>query len=328
VIIHFDVLKDTLHEILVKNGFDEEESSQIALIFTESTFDGVFSHGINRFPRFIREVREGLVIPGITPSLVTEQHAMEQWDGLSGAGISNALFCSKRCMEVAARHGIGCVGLRKTNHWMRGGSYGWKVAGQGYLFMGWTNTMPNMPPWGGSTAALGNNPFVMAIPYAQGPLVLDMAMSQYAYGKLEWHVKKGSDLPEYGGFNRNNELTRNPAEILETGRILPTGMWKGSALSLVLDLAAAILSGGLSTRNIGDLAAETHLSQVFIAVDISKYMSEEELQLMVNESLEFISENNRNARFPGQGSLEKRQYHLEHGVEIPDEFWVQIENQR
>ena len=94
------------------------------------------------------------------------------------------------------------MGLRNTNHWMRGGTYGWKAAEEGFLFMGWTNTMPNMPPWGGDTAALGNNPFVLAIPRPGGHIVLDMAMSQYSYGKLEWHQKCGTELPEYGGYNR------------------------------------------------------------------------------------------------------------------------------
>jgi len=209
---------------------------------------------------------------------------------------------------------------------MRGGTYGWKVAERGYLFMGWTNTRPNMPPWGGASAALGNNPFVLAIPHPENPIVLDMAMSQYAYGKLEWHVRNGTDLPEYGGYNRDNQLTKNPAEILESERILPTGLWKGSALSLVLDLAAAILSGGNTTREIGQLPDETSLSQVFIAVDVKKYISADSLRFMVDETLSFIRDQNENARYPGQSSMELRHLHLNDGVEIPEEIWNEIQN--
>ena len=326
MILHFDELKDQLFLILKKYSFEESEASRLALIFTESTFDGVFSHGINRFPRFIGDVRSGVVKPGILPERVNEMKAIEQWDGLGGAGISNALFCSDRSIELASMYGIACVGLRNTNHWMRGGSYGWRVARQGYLFMGWTNTLPNMPPWGGSNAALGNNPFVMAIPHKDGPIVLDMAMSQYAYGKLEWHLKNGTDLPEYGGYNRDSQLTKKPAEILESERILPTGLWKGSAMSLVLDLAAAILSGGNTTREIGGLPNETSLSQVFIAVDVETHISSEQLQVLVDETLAFNREQNPNARYPGQGSHEKRQVHLKQGVEIPDAVWKEIKN--
>jgi len=322
--IHFAVLKDKLSEILKKHTFSEEEASMIALIFTESTFDGVFSHGINRFPRFIHDVENGIVLPGIRPEQIKGLHALEQWDGLGAAGISNALFCSNRSMELATTYGIGCVGLRNTNHWMRGGTYGWKVAEKGFLFMGWTNTRPNMPPWGGSTAAIGNNPYVMAIPHPEGPIVLDMAMSQYAYGKLEWHKRKGTDLPEYGGFDRNNTLTRNPHEILETGRILPTGLWKGSAMSMVLDMAAAIISGGNTTREIGELSAETSLSQVFISMDVKRNMSPQQLNSIVEETMEYITRMNKDARYPAQSSKEKRIFHMEHGVEIPDEVWTEI----
>jgi len=322
--IHFIQLKDKLQDILVRNAFGEDEASQLALIFTESTFDGVYSHGINRFPRFVHDVKKNIVTPGITPKVISEQNALEQWNGLGGAGISNALFCSKRSMELAEQYGVGCVGLRNTNHWMRGGSYGWKVAERGFLFMGWTNTLPNMPPWGGDTAALGNNPFVMAIPHPDGHVVLDMAMSQYAYGKLEWHVKNGSDLPDYGGFNKDNELTRNPADILETGRILPTGMWKGSGMSMMLDLMAAILSGGYTTEKIGELPAETSLSQVFISMDIKRYMNQEQLRTLIDETLDFVGRHNKDAQHPGQGSKEKRHFHMEHGLDLPDEVWEEI----
>lgn len=324
--VHFDDLKDRLLSILKKYSFEEPEASELALVFTESTFDGVFSHGINRFPRFINDVKKGVVKPGILPEKVNELNALEQWDGLGGAGITNALFCANRSTELASSFGIGSVGLRNTNHWMRGGTYGWKVVRKGYLFMGWTNTLPNMPPWGGTNAALGNNPFVMAIPHKEDPIVLDMAMSQYAYGKLEWHLKNGTDLPEYGGYNRDNQLTKDPAEIIESERILPIGLWKGSAMSLVLDLAAAILSGGNTTSKIGEFPDETSLSQVFMSVDVGNYFSAEQLHVLVDETLAYNRKQNPEARYPGQGSMEHRRIHLEEGVEIPEEVWNEIKN--
>ena len=317
-------LEETFLPILLKEGFARKAAQTIARIFSETTADGVFSHGINRFPRFINEVKTGIVKPGAVPQLVNGMHALEQWDGQQGPGILNALHCADRSMELARQYGIGCVGLRNTNHWMRGGTYGWRVAEEGFLFMAWTNTTPNMPPWGGDRAALGNNPFILAIPHQDGHIVLDMAMSQYSYGKLEWHQKCGTDLPEYGGYNRNGQLTKDPSEILETERILPTGLWKGSALSLVLDLAAAILSGGNTTKNIGEYPEETNLSQVFIAINIERHLGEEQLNSLINETLGFITYQNESAQYPGQRSLRNRKYHLENGVEIPDELWKEI----
>ncbi len=298
--------------------------NSIAAIFAETTFDGVFSHGINRVPRFIGDVDSGTVIPDAEPRLISGFSALEQWDGCHGPGILNAMHCSLRSAELAEEFGIGCVGLRNTNHWMRGGTYGWKIADRGFLYMGWTNTIPNMPPWGGKTASLGNNPFIMAIPHKDGHIVLDMAMSLYSYGTLEWHKKCQKDLPEYGGFNHHNELTRNPSEILETERILPIGFWKGSALAMVLDLAAAILSGGKSSMNIGEKIIETDLSQVFISIDINRHMTEEQINLLIDETLDFSKKLNADSLYPGQRSLKNRKQNMKNGVEIPDETWDEI----
>ncbi len=254
----------------------------------------------------IGDVRSGIIIPDALPELMNGMEALEQWEGHRGPGIVNALHCTERSIELAGKYGIGCVGLRNTNHWMRGGTYGWRAAEKGFLFMGWTNTRPNMPPWGGHKPALGNNPFILAIPHQDGHIVLDMAMSQYSYGKLEWHEKCGTDLPEYGGFDRENKLTKNPSEIMQTERILPTGLWKGSALSLVLDLAAAILSGGNTASKIGELSDETDLSQVFISVDINRHLGKEQVNSLIRETLDFITDGNDLAQYPGQRSLRNR----------------------
>ncbi len=322
--INFKTLEDTFLSILTKRRFTPNAALSIARVFTETTFDGIFSHGINRFPRFIEDIDSGTVNPDAVPERVQGMNALEQWDGHQGSGITNAIYCADRSMELAQQYGIGCVGLRNTNHWMRGGTYGWRAAEKGFLFMGWTNTIPNMPPWGGKSPALGNNPFILAIPHKNGHVVLDMAMSQYSYGKLEWHQKCGTDLPEFGGYNRHNQLTKKPSEILETDRILPTGLWKGSALSLVLDLAAAILSGGNTSKNIGDHPIETDLSQVFISVDIERHLSDEQLNSIIEDTLSFISEKNESALYPGQRSLANRKVHQKNGIDIPDEIWAEI----
>ena len=326
MIIDYQQMLDTFLEILRSAGFSETDAETIAGIFTESTFDGVFSHGINRFPRFIGDVRDGTVDPVANPDCVSRAGALEQWDGNQAAGILNAIKAAERTVELASASGIGCVALRNTNHWMRGGTYGYQVAEKGLLFLGWTNTLPNMPPWGGEVAALGNNPLVIAIPRSGGHIVLDMAMSQYSYGKLEWMSAKGELLPGDGGFDRKGDLTNDPKQILATERILPTGYWKGSALALVLDLVAALLSGGNTTRQIGQLPAETNLSQVYIAVNMERIISPDLRESVIGETLDFIRQLNPAARFPGERSLLNRKKYLKAGIEIPGEIWDKVRN--
>ena len=120
-------------------------------------------------------------------------------------------------------------------------------------------------------------------------------------------------------------MTKDPSEILESERILPIGLWKGSALSLILDLAAAILSGGSTTRQIGELPRETNLSQVFLAIEIERHISKSQLNSLINETLDFTTRQNPGARYPGQRSTEIRMHNMEHGVEIPDHIWNEIQ---
>ena len=90
-----------------------------------------------------------------------------------------------RAVELARANGIGCVALGNTNHWLRGGSYGWQAAEAGCVGICWTNTQPNMPAWGARDRRIGNNPFVMAVPRKEGHVVVDIAMAQFSYGQME-----------------------------------------------------------------------------------------------------------------------------------------------
>src|ERR1039457_6326349 len=195
-----DEMQELFTRILLKYGFTNLRALECASIFTDSSLDGIYTHGVNRFPRFIQYVKEGYVDPNATQSLENKFGGIQQWNGNLGPGITNAIHATDQAMKIAKEHGIGCVALRNTNHWMRGGTYGWQAAEAGVIGMCWTNTTPNVPPWGGAEPAIGNNPLVIAVPRAKGHVVLDMAMSQFSYGALESYRKRGELLPVEGGF--------------------------------------------------------------------------------------------------------------------------------
>src|SRR5439155_10919673 len=113
--------------------------------------------------------------------------SLERWDGRRGPGNLNAYESMARAIAMARDHGIGCVALANTNHWMRGGTYGWQAADAGVIGICWTNTLANLPPWGAAEPRIGNNPLVIAVPRrgsGGAHVVLDMAMSQFSYGAL------------------------------------------------------------------------------------------------------------------------------------------------
>ena len=243
--IPFDELKATFEEILKSRGIKEETARISAENFASSSADGVYTHGVNRFPKVISYLERGLINGNGEPERVFSMGAVERWDGHMGLGNVNAKKAMDRACGLASLHGIAMVALKNTSHWMRGGAYGWQAAERGFIGLCWTNSMPNMPPWGGTDPRLGNNPLVIAVPSPDGNhAVIDMAMSQFSYGKIELARLKGETLPVPGGWNKGGALTCDPKEIEESRLVLPMGYWKGSGLSVLLDIAAAVLSGG------------------------------------------------------------------------------------
>jgi 3-dehydro-L-gulonate 2-dehydrogenase len=290
--VPYEKMKSEFFRILVKSGFSDSNAEKCAEIFTENSLDGVNSHGISRFPKFIKNIMQGFVKPEAVPSLIHAFGALEQWDGNIGPGPLNAVFATERAMEMAGANGIGMIALANTNHWMRGGTYGWQAAKKGYVLICWTNTCQNMPAWGATDPRLGNNPLVFAVPYKDEAIVLDFAMSQYSYGKMETLREEDRSLPYPGGYNKSGEITTDPAEILESWRVLPAGYWKGSGMSLLLDILATILSGGRSTHQIKSCATEYSVSQVFIAIDLKSLHNFPAIENSINQIIDDLHSSN------------------------------------
>jgi 3-dehydro-L-gulonate 2-dehydrogenase len=316
----------TLSAILVGIGFDRERAEHCARLFAETTRDGIYSHGIERFPRFLETIRNGTVDIHAAPECIQQLGAIERWDGRRGPGNLNAWSSMARAIELSREHGIGCVALANTNHWMRGGTYGWQAADTGFIGVCWTNTLANLPPWGASAPALGNNPLIVAVPRPAGHVVLDMAMSQFSYGALATYQQKGRLLPVDGGFDTAGNLTRDPAAIEASQRPLPIGYWKGSGLAMMLDTVAALLSGGLATHQIPiEPVKETSLSQVFLAFNLARLQPSEDSVRTADAIVDSVLAGNPGAvRYPGQQVLQTRAENLALGLPVREELWIDL----
>jgi 3-dehydro-L-gulonate 2-dehydrogenase len=325
--IPFEKLKAEFKRILINLNFSESKADLCAQIFAENSRDGVYTHGLNRFPTFVRYIKQGVIKPEAEPTLVNAFGALEQWDGNLGAGIVNALFCMNRAIELAKNNGMGCVAIRNTNHWMRGGTYGWQAAEAGFIGINFTNTTANVAPWGGTTPTLGNNPLVISVPRKEGHVVLDMAVSQFSIGKLHQYQSYGEQLPVPGGYDDEGNLSTDPAAILNSKRVLPIGFWKGSGLALVLDLLASVLSQGRSTKQITDQAMEFGISQVFIAI---KPQSGKQTDELIEEILSFTKSSqqvnpDKPVAYPGESTLKTCRKNTEEGVLVDEKIWAEVQ---
>lgn len=329
--IKYDDMINEFKRILIKKGFNEEDAHLSAKLFTENSVDGVYSHGVNRFPRVIDYIDKGYIKANAKAKKVDSHGCFERWDGNLAMGNINAKMCMDRAIELAREFGVGVVAIKNTNHWMRGGTYGWQAAEAGCIGMCWTNTMPNMPTWGAKDRRIGNNPFILSIPRSDGRhVVVDLAMSQFSYGKIEEYKLKGKELPVPGGFDTDGNISTDPVEIEKTWRVLPIGFWKGSGLSIALDLIAMVLSGGNSTSDIGrEMEDEYGLSQVLIAIDQTKFNVPEMTDEMVSKVLDDIKDSipekpGSEIKYPGERVISTRKENLENGIPVEDLIWEKI----
>lgn len=320
--ITFSRLKEELKRVLIANGFENEVAELCARTFAENSGDGVHTHGLNRFPTFVRAVKEGLVNPSAEPERISRMAALENWDGHLGPGISNAMHCMARAIVLADEYGIGCVSIRNTNHWMRGGTYGWQAAHAGFIGICFTNTIANVTPWGGTEPRLGNNPIVIAVPRTAGHIVLDMAVSQYSFGKMQEYRFRDEHLPFPGGYDSDGNISKDPAKIIKSQRALPIGYWKGSGLSLLVDVLLTSLSGGRSTAAITAGGAESGVSQCFIAIKPGP-----ENAALIEQIVNFTKSGHADqVRYPGESTLSKRKEYLLEGIPVNEKIWNEVLN--
>ena len=327
--VSYDEMKREFTRVLLKCGVEPGRAERSAALFADTDRDGVYSHGLNRFPSLIRTIEKGEVDVSALATFDAKVGVMERWDGHRGIGNLNAADAMNRAITLAREQGIGVVGLKNTNHWMRPGNFGLMAAEANCIGILWTNTAPNMPPWGGQDVRLGNNPIVIAVPNGDEPVLLDIAMSMFAYGKLETYAREGRELPMDGGFDHNQQPTRDAAEIMRTHQIMPFGFWKGSGLALMLDLVAAAISGGLTTREVGMTPGETGISQVFIAIDVNSLPNRDAYMEQVKATLADLQtstprQEGKPPTYPGQHMMSVRRQNMAEGIPVVESIWNKV----
>lgn len=322
-------LKDEFERVLLKYGVAADKAEACATMFADTTETGVYSHGVNRFSRFVEQIRHGDVITDAEPKKLLSLGAIEQWDACRAIGNLTARTMMDRACELAAAHGVGLVALRNANHWMRGGSYGYQAAEKGYIGVCWTNSIAVMPPWGAKECRIGTNPLIVAVP-GDPITMIDMSMSMFSYGMLEVNRLAGRQLPVDGGFDDDGQLTRDPGTIEKNRRILPMGYWKGSGLSIVLDMIATLLSGGLSVAEVTEeMDDEYGVSQVFIAIEVDRLIErgtrDEKLRRIVDYVLTADrSDPNVAIRMPGHEFPLMKAANVRDGIPVDERVWEQI----
>lgn len=328
--ISFDEVKQTLRQVLSERGVPGPFAEKVAHEMARNSLEGTYTHGINRFPRLIRYLDDGIIDVAATPMLEAGFGAIERYDGRRGFGITNAWASMERAVELAGKHGIGLVALRNTNHWMRAATYGYLACDEGMAALCFANTMPNMPAWGAVDARMGNNPLVLAFPREGGHLLVDMAMTQFSYGALELALLQGRQMPFDAGYGPDGEITRDPEAVLKTQRLLPTGYWKGAGLSMLLDTFAGCMSMGNMVAGVGKLNAETGVSQLFIAINHRAIVPAADAEAILEDAIADLLRSERmegvkRIVYPGLRAVETRAENEALGIPVDERVWKEVQ---
>jgi 3-dehydro-L-gulonate 2-dehydrogenase len=325
--VSYDELYRVMRDRLAARGVDEEIARACAHNLADTSLCGIYSHGLNRFPRLIAMIEKGRIKPNSRPECVSSLGAFEVWDGKGGMGNTNAASAMAQAVKLAKKNGIGGIALRHTNHWQRGGTFGIQGASSGCAAICWTTTMPNMPVWGGKDRRIGNNPLVFCVPYGDSHVLFDGAMAQFSYDAIESARLAGRQLPVAGGYNERGEISSDPAAITRTWRVLPTGFWKGSSLSVLMDMMAAILSGGKAVHEIGGQGDtpedEYNLNQVFIAIDVYANQGTAETvgRIIADLKASIPAEADGEIFYPGEKEQQIREENEKLGIPVDEGIW-------
>ena len=313
-------------------GVPANVAAMEAEVMAEADLLGVPSHGVRMLPGLVQGIRDGRVTANPQLKIIRERLATCVLDGDNGPGRFVSVSAMNQAVERARLAGIGACLVTRVSHWGRAHAYAYRAAQAGMIGICTTNAIPNMVAWGSTKPLLGNNPLAIAVPRGLGnePIILDMAMSNAAVGKIRTYLREGKKVPTGWGLDAAGKPTEDPAAILAGGKILPFGDHKGVGLALFMELLTAALSGGLFSYEIAQVDAtglDSGSSKLFLALNVSAFVDAERFSERVEDFVAWLqqAEPGLEITLPGERGWQAREQNLAEGISIHAEIVAQLE---
>jgi len=245
-VFRVDQLKGICTKILAAVGADKSEAETVAKFLVGANLAGHDSHGVIRVPQYVKRVKDGMMRPSAPFKIVRETTATALVDGNWGFGQVIGVRAMDLAIAKAKECGVGVVGVFHCNHIGRLADYPVIASGQNMIGLTVVNASPQVAAWGGRTKVLGTNPICVSIPTNGSPILLDMATSVVAEGKVRVRRNRGEETPEGWIMDKEGHPTTDPEALYAGGAILPFGGvvgYKGYGLSLVVEVLCGALTG-------------------------------------------------------------------------------------
>jgi LDH2 family malate/lactate/ureidoglycolate dehydrogenase len=317
------IVRRTLRDALAREGVPPHVRDVEADLMTEAELHGVPSHGMLMLPRLVAGLRDGRAKPDPRIRVVREAPASCVLDGDRGPGRYVGVQGMRAAMARAARFGIGACLVTETTHWGRAQAYACLAAGEGFVGICTTNAIPNMLAPGSAGPVLGNNPLAIAAPRGGGrhPVVLDIAMSQAAFGRVATAHREGQPVPIGWGLDEGGGPTTDPAAILASHNLLPMGGHKGAGLALMMELLTGALGGSLLSHEVAHAdgsGLDGGASKLFVAVDVGAFGERARFEARVEDMVAYYRDNvpGPDALIPGERGWRTRAAYERDGIPV------------
>ncbi len=315
--------KDALMAVGVPDNIAQIEAE----IGAEVDLCGVHSHGARLLISMVDYIRAGRTNPAPEIKTLVDFPASLLAETDLGIGRYVSAVGMDMAIARAQTYGVGVVTIRGVGHWGRGFSYGLRAARAGMIGLAFTNAIANFPAWGTAEASLGNNPIGIGVPGEDGgePVVLDIALTQTAIGRVRDAARTGQKIPLGWGLDSQGQPTDDPNAVIESGRFMPMGGHKGSGLSFMTDLITGALAGHLlcfeqgTDGRPGD--SEGGSTKMFIAIKpYGDWLGERVATLKAHIHSVARAPEQGAVQWPGEGSFQRRADYLADGIALPPEL--------
>jgi LDH2 family malate/lactate/ureidoglycolate dehydrogenase len=268
-------LGEFVARLFTATGLSRPASAAVARGLVEADLEGLHSHGVMLVDMYIERLRKGSVTRHESATVVSSRDGAVVLDAGHALGQLTGTQAMNMAIAKAAQHAAGIVTVRHGFHFGAAGRYALQAAEQGCIGIAMCNTRPLMPAPGGAERAVGNNPLAIAVPAAGPvPIVLDMATSEAAMGKIRMADRAGQPIPPTWAVSDDGSPTTDPKAAI-AGMLLPSGGAKGFGLAFIIDLMCGLLSRGAfggSVRPLyGDFSVPYDCSHLFMAIDVGHF---------------------------------------------------------
>lgn len=281
------VLETYCRDVLQAVGMAEAGATCVAASLIAADSRGIFSHGAARLLGvYVRRLQVGSTRATPEIRVVQRKGGVALLDGDAGPGQMVGAEAMRLAVSLAQEHGVGVVGVRNSSHFGIGAFFVEQATRAGMVGMAMSNATPNMPPAGARSRFLGTNPYTIGVPgpTPEQPIVLDMATSVVARGKIVMAEKHGKPIPPGWAMTNDGEPTSDAAQAL-LGAVLPMAGYKGSGLAMMIDILSGVLTGAASGQDVVDLydQSERHqdIGHFFLAIDVAAFCAPETFQTRV-----------------------------------------------